>query len=94
MQRTKDFLRKFHRDGRHGNTAALDIRLTATVLGDVKCALKYPVQPRAGVAVAMRERVSLLELAEDFRFAEHHRVEAARDSEKMVQTLRSGEGIK
>ncbi len=41
----------------------------------------------------MRERVSLLELAEDFGFAEHHRVEAARDLEQMKQTVRFGEGI-
>ena len=36
----------------------------------------------------MGEFVGLLELAENFRLAEHHRVDAARHAEKVIDTLR------
>jgi len=41
----------------------------------------------------MRERVSLLELAEDFGLAKHHRIEAACNFEQMMQALRFGERV-
>jgi hypothetical protein len=64
------------------------------VLGHVKCALERLVQPRAGVAVLESERVGLLELAENLRLAEHHRIEAARDFEQVMQALRLGQRVK
>ena len=36
----------------------------------------------------MGEFVGLLELAEDFRLAKHHRVDAARHAEEVIDTLR------
>jgi hypothetical protein len=43
---------------------------------------------------AKREFVGLLELAENFRLADDHRVESAGDLEKVLQAVRLGEGIK
>ena len=52
------------------------------MFGDIERLLKRFVQAAAGVAVLQREVVGFLELAENFRFAEHHGIESARDFEQ------------
>ena len=44
--------------------------------------------------VRKRQVVGLLELAENFRLADDHRVEARGDFEQMVQAVRFGQGVK
>ena len=88
LEPAEDLLGQFHRHRADGDAAALDVGFGADVLGDVKRALEGLVQPAAGVAVLERQVVGLLELAEDFGFAQHHRVQAAGDLEEMVHALR------
>src|SRR5688572_103941 len=57
------------------------------MLGDVEGALKGLVQAAAGMVVLERDIVGLLQLAEDFRLAEHHGVEAAGDLEQVLDAL-------
>ena len=47
-----------------------------------------------GVLMRARHFVSRFKLAENFRFADDHRVEAAGNFEQVVQAVRLGEGIK
>ena len=47
-----------------------------------------------GVLVGEGEFVGLLELPENFRLADDHRIEAAGDLEKMMQAVRFGERVK
>ena len=58
------------------------------MLGDVEGALERLVKPTAGMAVLEREVVGFFELAEDFRFAKHHRIQTAGDLEQVMQALR------
>ena len=78
-----------HRHGgggdRHGVGA--DLRLGAHALGDREGRLEQAVQHRAGRAGVLRGAVGVLELAEDLRLAEHHRVEARGHRERVVHGL-------
>ena len=93
-KRTENFLREFHRRRHHRDAAALNVRFGADMLGDVERALKRLVQSRTGVLVLEREFVGGLELAENFRLANDHRVETGGDFEKVVQAVRLGDGVK
>src|SRR5947208_14485512 len=55
----------------------------------MKGALKKTMQQRPGVPRIARERVRLLDLAEDFRLANDYRIQPAHDSEKMPHTFLS-----
>jgi len=72
----------------------LNVGLGADVLGHVERALKRLVQADAGVLVLQGEVVSLLELAQDFRFSQHHGIEAARDFEEVTQAVRFVQRVK
>ena len=76
--------RELHRGGRHRDRRAADVGLRAHVLRHGERALEQPVRARspsvpADSACAHR----LLHLAEDLRLAQHHRVEPARDAERV-----------
>ncbi len=92
-QPAEDLLGQFHRHRADRDAAALDVGCGADVLGDVERALEGLVQPPASMAGLEGEVVGLLKLAEDFRLPEHHRVQAARDFEQMVQALRLAPGV-
>ena len=94
VQRIKNFLRQFHGHGGDGDTAALDVGLGADLLGHLEGALESLVQPRAGVPVLEGQVVGFLELAEDFGFAEHHRVETAGDLEQVLNAVGIGNLVK
>jgi hypothetical protein len=52
-------------------------------LGDRECRLEQAIEQRPGRAGVLCRAVGILELAEDLRLAEHHRVESRRDRERM-----------
>src|SRR5216110_2629162 len=53
----------------------------------MKGALKKTMQQRTGASRFARERVRLLDLAEDFRLANDYGIQSAHDSEKMPHTF-------
>src|SRR5438477_12450831 len=55
----------------------------------MKGALKKTMQQRTGASRFARERVRLLDLAEDFRLANDYKIQPAHDSEKMPHTFLS-----
>ena len=64
------------------------------MLGHVEGALEGLVQPRAGVPVLERQVVGFLELAENFRLTQHHRIETAGHSEEMFHAVLIGVLVK
>ena len=74
-----------HRRGRHADRMAADLGRAAHFLGDRERALEHLLQRRAERAGAVGLAHRLLELAEDLRLAEHHRIEPARDAEGVAR---------
>ena len=58
-----------------------------TRLATENARLEQPVQHRSGRAGFLRDAVGVLQLAEDLRLAEHHRIEAGRDRERVRDGL-------
>jgi hypothetical protein len=85
--RRVDALRKLHRGRRHRNGARPDLGLCAHRLRDRERPLKKLVQDEAERAGGFRAFHRLLELAEDLRLAEHHRIETARHSKRVLHRL-------
>ena len=88
VQRTENLLRQFHRDRSDGHAAALDVGFRPNLLGHVERFLEGLVQMAAGLLVLQGGVVGLLQLAENFRFAHHHRIQSAGDFEQMFQACR------
>ena len=64
------------------------------MLGHVEGPLKRLVQAGARMPALQRQIVCPLELAQDLRFPEHHRIQPAGDAEKMMHALRLVQRIK
>ena len=81
-----------HRNRRRGDRDGVgaDLRLGPHALRDRECRLEQAIEQRPGRAGVLRGAVGILELAEDLRLAEHHRVESRRDRER----VRHGPGIR
>ena len=66
----------------------MNVCFRADLFGDVERALKRLVQSRASVPALQREIVGFLELTENLRLAQHHRIKAARDLEQVMDAVR------
>ncbi len=73
---------------------ATDVRLRPNLFGDLERALEEFVQHPRGGARRRRREVRALDLAEDFRLAEHHGLQAAHDPEKVFHAARRVEVVK
>jgi hypothetical protein len=65
-----------------------DLRFGPHALGDRERSLEQPVQQRTCRAGVLCRAISLLELAQDLRLANHHRVEPGGDGERMSDRAR------
>ena len=93
LQRSEYLARKFHGCVTDRNSADADIGLGAHSLGDAECARDYRVQQPVDGALILRERVGGLQLAEDLRLADDHRVQACGDSEEMANRIPAFEAV-
>ena len=84
-QGTENFFGQLNGDGTDGDAAALDVGFGADLFGDVEGFLENSVQAAAGVLVLEGRVVGFFQLAEDFRFAQDHGIQAAGDLEKVLQ---------
>src|SRR5581483_10277245 len=83
----EDALREVDRRGADGHGLAGDAGLRADPLRDAERALQAAAEEPAGGPRLGRDPVLLLQLPEDLRLADHHRVEARRDPEEVVQRV-------
>ena len=77
-------LRQAHRGGGEGNGVGPDLRFGAHALGRRKRRLKQLVERRSCAAVLLGEPVRILQLTQNLRFAEHHRVQTRGDAEGVL----------
>ena len=68
-----------HRRGGDRHRVGTDVRLGPHALGHRERRLEQAVEHRSGAAGLLRRAIGILELAQDLRLAEHHRVETGRD---------------
>ena len=73
--------REAHRGGCERDCIGADPGLGTYALGRRKGGLKQLVEPRPGAARLVRDAVGVLQLPEDLRLAEHHRIESRGDAE-------------
>ena len=76
-----------HRGERDRHRIGADARVRAHALGDRKGLLEQAFERRAQRLRVARERVGVLDLAEDLRLAQHHRFEPGRDAEQMAHGI-------
>ena len=69
-----------HRCGRDRHRVGADVRLGPHALGHGERRLEQAVEHRSGAAGLLCRAIGVLELAQDLRLAEHHRVETGRDA--------------
>ena len=94
LERVEDRLGQLHCHGADGDAAALDLRLGANQLGHVERLLECLVEQWAGGFAGVGQLVGELELTEDFGLAQHHRVDAARHAEEVLDALRVAVRVK
>ena len=87
LETVEDRARQLDRRRADRHRAAGDAGLGAHPLGDRERLVEPAVQHRAGGADAGGAGVELLQLAEDLRLADHHRVEARGDAEEMADRV-------
>jgi len=63
------------------------------VFGHVESTLKSSSEAGAGMAIFQRQIIGLLELAENFRFAQNHRIHSTGNPEQVLHTLRLVQAI-
>ena len=88
LQLAEDLARQLDRDVGDGDRVATDARLRAHALGRGQRAIAQRVEGRAQGARLLRRLVGLLDLPEDLRLADHHRLQAGRDAEGVADGLR------
>ena len=69
-----------HRRGRDRHRVGADVCLGPHTLGHRERRLEQAVEHRSGAAGLLRRAIGVLELAQDLRLAEDHRVETGRDA--------------
>ena len=94
LQRSEDLAREFDSRiaDRHGADA--DFGLGPHPLGDAECARHYRVQKSVDGALILRERIGGLELAQNLRLTDDHRVQACGDSKEMADRIATFEAVK
>ena len=85
--RREDPLGELHRRRRHRDRRAADVGLRAHVLRHGERALEQAIEHEPERAGGFRVAHRLLHLAQDLRLAQHHRVEPARDAERVRDRL-------
>ena len=86
-QVAEDFFGEFDGDGADGDPSAADVGLAVDALGDGECLLEERVEQRPGGGGFGGGEVGLLDLSEDFGFADDHGVEAGGDGEEVFDGL-------
>jgi hypothetical protein len=81
--RRKDALGEPDRGGGHRNRCAADVGMRAHVLGDGKRALEQAVEHQPQRSRRRGSLHRLLHLAQDLRLTQDHRIESARDAERV-----------
>ena len=76
FQIAEDALGQFHARQRHRHRPRAHFRFRAHALSHFERALKRAIQHRSGGAVFERLPVGRAQLAQNFRLAQHHRIEA------------------
>jgi len=89
----EDAFGEFDRGGGHADRMGADLGLGAHLFGDRERALEQLVEQGADGAGFVGRTHRLLHLAEDLRFAEHHRIEAAGHAECMADRVLLGQRI-
>jgi hypothetical protein len=79
--------RQAHRGGGHRHAVRADLGCAAHLLGHRETALEQLVQIGAETAGFVGDAHRILHLAEDLRFAQHHRIEAGSDAERMADGI-------
>ena len=82
-QIAKNFHREIDGNGTDRDGAAGDVRVAPHLFCRAKGPLKKTMQQRPGAAGCARPFVGFLHLAQDLRFADHHRIEPRDDSKQM-----------
>jgi hypothetical protein len=80
----EDLLGQLHRRERHRDGVAGDLGLGTHALGDVEGLAEERMQLGAHRPTSLGQRECVLDLTEDLRLAEHHRIQAGRDPKGMV----------
>ncbi len=80
----EDFLGQLHGHAAHRSGAPSDLRLGADGFDHLKGALKRAIDDPPGQLRGAGRLVGGFDLAGDFRFAQHHRIQAAGDGEEMA----------
>jgi hypothetical protein len=83
----EDTLGEFDACGGDGHRAHAELSFGADALADFESALEKAVQNGAGGALFVGDLVSVADLAEDFGFAEEHRVEAGGNAEEVADGI-------
>ena len=84
LQRSENLLGQFDRDRGHRNGRRAYRGFRAHSLGYGESAGQQQIQLRVHRAYGARRRIGFLHLAENLRLADHHRIEARGDAEKMT----------
>ena len=85
--RREDPLRHPDASRGHGDRVRADVGVRADLLGDGEGSLEELVQHRPQGAGVLGGADGLLQLAKDLRLAEHHRLQAARNAERVRHGL-------
>ena len=93
FQIAENALGKLHASQRDRHGTRADFGLGAHALADFEGALKGAIQHRTGEPVFERLTVSGAQLAQDFRLAQHHRIEPGRHAKKMAHGVGSHPAI-
>jgi hypothetical protein len=83
-QFSEDALRQFHSGRSHGHRSCAQFGFGPYPLPYLQRSLKQAVQHRPGSAMFMCKAISFPHLPQDFRFAQHHRIQSRSNAEKMT----------
>ncbi len=84
FQPRERILRQPHRGRGHRNRVGADAGIGTGALGHRERLLEQPVQVLADGAVVARQRPGVLDLAQDLRLAQHHRVQPGGNAEQVA----------
>ena len=93
VQRREDARGELDRRGGHRHAVRADLRIGAHVFRHREGALEQLVQDRSERAGRFGNADRFLQLPEDLRLAQHHRIEARGDAERMPHRLLAGQRV-
>src|SRR5690348_7517329 len=83
-QAAKNSLRQFDPGEGYGHRPRTDLRFSTNALAYLQRTLEHAVEHRPGSAVVYRNAIRFADLAKNFGFAQHHRIQASRNPEQMA----------